>query len=283
MIDSIQSVYNSEMDSASGTVSQVRENAYRFMNLAKSTNTCILIIGHITKDGSLAGPRVLEHMVDTVLSFEGATHCRILKTVKNRFGATHELGIFQMTEKGLCEIKNPSEFFLEERGKNALGSAIFPAIEGRRPLLCEIQSLTIASFLALPRRTSIGIELNRLHMILAVLDKNFQTQFSKYDVFLNLVGGLKVSETASDLAVAVSLLSAYHQKPLSMKTCFFGEIGLTGEVRSCPYTFERAKEAEKLGFDCIVLPSKKHLQKSHSFKIKFLEINHIQALHERFF
>ena len=283
IIDSIQSVYTAELNSASGTVSQVRESAYHFMNLAKSTGVCVLIIGHITKDGNLAGPRVLEHMVDTVLSFEGTSHCRILKTLKNRFGATHELGIFQMTDKGLSEIKNPSEFFLEERGKDVLGSAIFPAIEGRRPLLCEIQSLTVASFLAMPRRTSIGIELNRLHMILAVLEKNFKTQFSKYDIFLNLVGGLKVSETASDVAVAMSLLSSYHQKPLSMKTCFFGEIGLTGEIRSCPYTFERAKEAEKLGFDYIVLPSKKHLQKTRSFKIKFLEMNHIQVLKENFF
>ena len=283
IIDSIQSVYMSELGSAPGTVSQVRECAGRFMEFAKSTNTSIILIGHITKDGSLAGPRVLEHIVDAVLSFEGQAHCRILKSLKNRFGATNELGIFQMSDQGLKEINNPSEFFLEERGKNALGSSVFTALEGRRPFLCEIQALVLPSFLAMPRRTSIGIDLNRLQMILAVLEKSFQTKFSKYDVFLNLAGGLKLTETASDLAASASLLSSYYKKPLTMNTCFFGEIGLTGEVRSCPYSQERVKEAEKLGFKRIILPSKKYFSKKDSFKIQIEEVDHISQLKDKFF
>ena len=277
IVDSIQSIYLSELDSAPGTVSQIKECSYQLMNFAKSTNTCVLIIGHITKDGALAGPKLLEHVVDTVLSFEGHTHYRILKSLKNRFGATNELGIFQMTDKGLEEIKNPSEFFLEERGKNAIGSAVFTAIEGRRPLLCEIQALTVPSFLAMPRRVSIGIDIHRLHMILAVLEKNFQTKFSKYDIFLNIAGGLKITEPASDLATAASLLSSYYKKALSMQSCFFGEIGLTGEVRSCPYREERIREASKLGFQTVYLPSNKKQLKTHQ-KIKRVEMDHIQHL-----
>lgn len=283
IIDSIQSVYLSELNSAPGTVSQVRESAQRFMDIAKSTNTCILIIGHVTKDGSLAGPRVLEHIVDAVLSFEGMAHCRILKALKNRFGAANELGIFQMSNTGLKEVKNPSEFLLEERGENALGSAVFTAMEGKRPLLCEIQALALSSFADMPRRTSIGIDLNRLYMILAVLEKNFQIKFSKHDVFLNLAGGVKLTETAGDLAVSAALLSSYYKKPLMMKVCFFGEIGLTGEIRSCPYGIERVREAEKLGFKCIAIPSKKYFSKEDSFKIKIEEIHHITQLKEKFF
>lgn len=279
IIDSIQSVYLSEMQSAPGTVSQVRECSNQLMHFAKSTSTSVLIIGHVTKDGSLAGPRVLEHAVDAVLAFEGETHYRILKSLKNRFGATNEFGVFQMSGKGLEEIKNPSEFFLEERGEDRIGSAVFTGVEGGRPLLCEIQALALKSYLAMPRRTSLGIDVNRLHLILAVLEKYFQIPFSKYDVFINLVGGLKLSETAVDLAVIAALLSSYHQKPVT--PCFFGEVGLTGEIRSCPFNKERVQEAERLGFKEVYLPknNKKGFQSS---KIKVKGISHITELSSLF-
>ena len=275
IIDSIQSVYLSELQSAPGTVSQVRECSNQLMHFAKSSSTSVLMIGHVTKDGSLAGPRVLEHAVDAVLSFEGETHYRILKALKNRFGATNEFGVFQMSDKGLEEIHNPSEFFLEERGQDRIGSAVFTGVEGGRPLLCEIQALTVNSYLAMPRRTSLGIDAGRLHLILAVLEKYFQIPFSKYDVFINLVGGMKLSETAVDLAVVSALLSSYHQKPLS--ACFFGEVGLTGEIRSCPFGKERVQEAGRLGFKEIYLPqgSQKNLPSS---KIKVKGISHIKEL-----
>lgn len=275
IIDSIQSVYLSELQSAPGTVSQVRECSNQLMHFAKSTSTSVLIIGHVTKDGSLAGPRVLEHAVDAVLSFEGETHYRILKALKNRFGATNEFGVFQMSDKGLEEIQNPSEFFLEERGEDRIGSAVFTGVEGGRPLLCEIQALTLKSYLAIPRRTSLGIDVNRLHLILAVLEKYFQTPFSKYDVFINLVGGLKLSETAVDLAVISALLSSYHQKPI--EPCFFGEVGLTGEIRSCPFGKERVQEAERLGFKEVYLPQSNNKNLSPS-KIKVKGISHITEL-----
>ena len=256
IIDSIQSVHSVELESASGTVSQVRECSQRLMDFAKSQSIPTFVIGHVTKDGSLAGPKVLEHMVDVVLSFDGQTQYRILKSFKNRFGATNELGVFQMTDGGLEEIKNPSQFFLAERGEDRIGSSVFTAIEGQRPLLCEIQALTLSSFLSMPRRTSIGIDIQRLHMILAILEKYFQIQFSKYDVFVNLVGGLKTTETASDLAVVTALLSSYYKKPLPPDTAFFGEIGLTGEVRSCHFATERILEAKKIGFKTVYLPNK---------------------------
>lgn len=283
IIDSIQSVCLSNISSPTGSISQVRECANLLMNYAKTTNTCVLIIGHVVKDGSLAGPRTLEHMVDTVLSFEGQSQCRILTSTKNRFGAAHEIGVFQMSREGLKEISNPSEFFLEERGENRIGSAVFTAMEGHRPLLCEIQALTLPSFLSMPRRTSIGIDIHRLHLILAVLEKYFQIRFSKYDVFLNLVGGLKITETASDTAVAMALLSSYYKKPISMKACFFGEIGLTGEIRSCPFGLERLKEAHKIGFEIIYLPygNKKNLENTQK-KIKIKEIKNIQELRNFF-
>ena len=256
IVDSIQSVHSVELESAAGTVSQVRECSQKLMDFAKSQSIPVFVIGHVTKDGSLAGPKVLEHMVDVVLSFDGQTQYRILKSLKNRFGATNEFGVFQMTDGGLEEIKNPSQFFLEERGEDRIGSSVFAAIEGQRPLLCEIQALTLSSFLSMPRRTSIGIDIQRLHMILAILEKYFQIQLSKYDVFVNLVGGLKTTETASDLAVVAALLSSYHKKPLPPDTAFFGEIGLTGEVRSCHFAMERILEAKKIGFKTIYLPNK---------------------------
>ena len=264
IIDSIQSVYLPELSSAPGTVSQVRECSHLLMEFAKSTGTSVIIIGHVTKDGSLAGPRVLEHIVDVVLSFEGDAGHRILRASKNRFGAVDEFGVFKMSPEGLEEVPNPSEFFLEERGENRIGSAVFTSVHGQRPLLCEIQALTLRSFLTLPRRTSLGMDINRLHMILAIAEKYFEIELAKYDIFLNLVGGLKINETASDLSTLASLLSSYYKKPLQAHSCFFGEIGLTGELRSCPLGEKRVQEAEKLGFQCIYMPegNKKRLPSS---------------------
>lgn len=267
IIDSIQTVRLSEIPSSPGTVSQVRECAGQLMSFAKNTNTSVFVIGHITKEGQLAGPRLLEHMVDTVLSFEGDPHYqfRLLRALKNRFGPINEIGVFQMSSQGLQEVSNPSEFFLEERKKDLVGSVVFTAMEGSRPLLCEIQALSLRSYLSIPRRTAIGLDINRLHMITAVLDRYLKTGLSQCDIFLNLVGGLKITEPAADLAIAKALISAKKQEPVDKLSCFFGEIGLTGEIRACTFSEERIKEAQKLGFKNIYLPAsnKKHLNKKN--------------------
>ncbi len=270
IVDSIQTVQASELSSAPGTVSQVRECANQLMNFAKLNTTTVFVIGHITKDGQLAGPRLLEHTVDTVLSFDGDPHYqfRILKVLKNRFGAVNEIGVFQMSSEGLKEVTNPSEFFLEERQENPIGSVVFPAIEGSRPILCEIQALCLRSYLAMPRRTTIGLDINRLHKIIAVLDSYLKTGLHQYDVFLNIVGGLKITEPAVDLAIAKALISAKKQEPVGAESCFFGEIGLTGEVRASAFAEERIKSAQKLGFRNIYLPksNKKHIEKNKDTK-----------------
>ena len=267
IIDSIQTIRLSEIPSSSGTVSQVRECAGQLMNFAKNTNTSVFVIGHITKEGQLAGPRLLEHMVDTVLSFDGDPHYqfRLLRALKNRFGPVNEIGVFQMSSQGLQEVLNPSEFFLEERKKDLIGSVVFTAMEGSRPLLCEIQALSLRSYLSIPRRTAIGLDINRLHMIIAVLDRYLKTGLSQCDIFLNLVGGLKITEPAADLAIAKALISAKKQEPIDKLSCFFGEIGLTGEIRACTFSEDRIREAQKLGFKNIYLPksNKKHLNKSN--------------------
>jgi DNA repair protein RadA/Sms len=258
VIDSIQTVYMSDLSSAPGTVSQVRECAAELLNFAKGpSGTTVFLVGHVTKDGSLAGPRVLEHMVDTVLSFEGDPHYhyRLLRALKNRFGATNELAVFQMVSEGLKEVTNPSQVFLEERGDAAVGSSVFAAMEGSRPLLCEIQALTVSSPLAMPRRTAIGLDVNRVHLLMAVLEKYLNLDFSHKDVFVNVVGGLKISEPAMDLALAAALLSSYWNRPLPTASCFFGEIGLTGEVRTVAFAEERTKEARKLGFKNYFVPA----------------------------
>lgn len=256
IVDSIQTVHLEEISSAPGTVSQVRESASRLMNYAKANNVTVFIIGHVTKDGNLAGPRVLEHLVDTVFSFEGDPHYpfRILRSQKNRFGPSQELALFDMNSSGLEEVSNPSQFFLREKSESSIGSTIFSAREGSRSLLCEIQSLTVKTFLPLPRRTTLGLDIQRIHMIAAVLDKYLGTELSTRDLFVNLVGGLKISEPASDLAVAISILSSRYKKEIDKDSCFFGEIGLTGELRACHFARERVQEAEKLGFKNVYLP-----------------------------
>lgn len=264
IVDSIQTVYLAEISAAPGSISQVRECASYLMSLAKSHNMSIFLIGHVTKEGHIAGPKALEHMVDTVLSFEGDHNhqFRLLRALKNRFGATHELGVFQMDSGGLKEVLNPSELFLEERGSQLIGSAVYAAMEGSRPLLCEIQALNILSHMAMPRRTSLGFDTNRVHLLAAVLDKQLNLELAKSDVFINVVGGLKLSEPSADLAVTAALISSATSQEIDAKTCFFGEIGLTGEVRAASFSEDRLREAEKLGFKYFVIPhsNKKHLK-----------------------
>lgn len=283
IIDSIQTIYFSELSSAPGTVSQVRECAHRLMAVAKNLNTSIFIVGHITKDGTLAGPKVLEHIVDTVLSFEGDNtyQFRLLRSLKNRFGPTNELGVFQMSAEGLEEVKNPSQFFLEERGEDTIGSSVFATMEGTRPLLCETQSLVSPTRMTIPRRTTVGLDVNRVHLLIAVLDKNLKLNLTSNDVFVNIVGGLKIQEPASDLSVAASLISSCKQKKIHPSTCFFGEVGLTGEVRATSFAEKRIKEGEKLGFKNWVIPfsNKKHLTHLKSFKnSKVYWVKHINEI-----
>ncbi len=270
VVDSIQTIYAGDMVSTPGSLSQVRECAGQIMNWAKNTGTAVFVIGHVTKDGQVAGPRLLEHLVDTVLSFEGDPHYpfRLLRALKNRFGAVNELGVFQMSTEGLKEVPNPSELFLgddsqtREKQDQVMGSVVFTAMEGARPLLCEIQALTLKSWLSMPRRTALGLDINRLHMITAVLDRYLKLNLSQCDIFLNLTGGLRITEPAADLAIAQALISSKKQKSISRKSCFFGELGLTGEVRACTHPVERIKSAQKLGFKNIYLPqgNKKHIE-----------------------
>lgn len=257
IVDSIQTVFTADVESAPGSVSQVRECAARLLGLAKTKHVTVILIGHVTKEGSLAGPRVLEHMVDTVLAFEGDHHqqFRLLRALKNRFGATNELGVFTMTGDGLQEVPNPSEFFLEERRDNRYGSAVFAAMEGSRPVLCEIQALSNSSPLPSPRRTSIGVDVNRVHMLSAVLEKHTSLSLVNRDIYTNVVGGLRITEPASDLALVAALVSSERQVPLPGGSCFFGEVGLTGEVRGANLAMERVKEAVKLGFKHVYLPA----------------------------
>ena len=257
VIDSIQTLQSQMVDSIPGTVTQVRTVAYELINFAKTTGTTVFLIGHVTKEGAIAGPKILEHMVDTVLYFEGerGNSYRILRAVKNRYGPCDELGIFEMHGHGLFSVSNPSVLFLRQRDNDVPGATVFSGIEGTRPILAEIQTLVSKSYFTAPRRTVVGWDLNRLFAILAVIETKCKISFSDRDVYLNIAGGLKVSEPAGDLAVAACLLSARSNCPISNDTCIFGEIGLTGEVRSVSRCSERVKEAEKLGFKNIILPA----------------------------
>lgn len=281
VVDSIQTMFLPDLQAAPGSVSQVRECAGHLMGLAKHDGITVILIGHVTKDGNIAGPKVLEHMVDCVLSFDGdiSYNFRLLRSLKNRFGAAHELGVFQMNSKGLEEVSNPSELFLEERGDQLIGSAVFASMEGTRPLLCEVQALTLSSPMAMPRRTALGIDINRLHLLTAVLDRHLDVRLAHNDIFINVVGGLKLVEPASDLAVAAAILSTEHRRDLDAKTCYFGEIGLTGEVRGVSFVEQRIKEADKLGFKHFVMPfsNKRHLEDvklSKDKKISFVKNVH---------
>ncbi|GAA0177970.1 DNA repair protein RadA [Clostridium sediminicola] len=259
IIDSIQTLFKASITSAPGSVSQVRECANELMRIAKVNNIPFFIVAHVTKHGELAGPRVLEHMVDTVLSFEGerTQEFRILRTMKNRFGTTSEIGVFEMRQEGLKEITNPSEVFLEETNYNQEGAVVIGLMEGSRPILVEIQALVSKTNLAMPRRTAVGIENSRLNLILAVLEKKLGTPFYLYDVYVNVVGGLSVEGTYGDLGLAIALLSSLKGKQFKLnKTIVIGEIGLTGEVRPISFCDRLVNEGAKMGFENIIIPSR---------------------------
>jgi DNA repair protein RadA/Sms len=256
VIDSIQTMWLDQIDSAPGTVAQVRAAAFELIRLAKQRGFALVLVGHVTKDGAIAGPRVLEHMVDAVLYFEGERghQFRILRAVKNRFGATDEIGVFEMTERGLAEVTNPSALFLAERRGNIAGSAVFAGLEGTRPVLMEVQALLSANAGGAPRRQVIGWDGGRLSMLLAVLETRCGLRLGAVDVYLNVAGGLRVAEPAADLAVAAAIASAAGDRPTSAGTVYFGEVGLSGEVRQVAQAEARLKEAAKLGFDTACLP-----------------------------
>jgi DNA repair protein RadA/Sms len=256
IVDSIQTMYVDNLDSAPGTVSQVRASAQELIRLAKQRGFCVVLVGHVTKEGLIAGPRVLEHMVDTVLYFEGERghQFRILRAVKNRFGPTDEIGVFEMTDAGLAEVPNPSALFLAERNGDVSGAAVFAGMEGTRPVLVEIQALVAPSPLGTPRRAVVGWDGSRLAMILAVLEARCGVQIGGNDVYLNVAGGLRIAEPAADLAVAAALVSALSLCPVPAETVIFGEIGLSGEVRPVSQAEARLKEAGKLGFTSALLP-----------------------------
>ena len=256
VIDSIQTIFIEILQSAPGSVAQVRESAAQLVRFAKQTNTTVLLVGHVTKDGSLAGPRILEHMVDTVLYFEGDTSSRyrVIRSIKNRYGAVNELGVFAMTDKGLKEVSNPSAIFLSKHGEQVSGSVIMVTREGTRPLLVEVQALVDTSHLGNPRRVSVGLEQNRLSMLLAVLHRHAGVNTSDQDVFLNVVGGIKITETAADLAIILAAISSLKNLPISQDFIVFGEVGLAGEIRPVQNGLERLNEAVKHGFKRAIVP-----------------------------
>lgn len=256
VIDSIQTMYNEEITSAPGSVSQVREATGTLMMLAKGLDISIFIVGHVTKDGSVAGPRVLEHMVDTVLYFEGDRQAsyRILRAVKNRFGSTNEIGVFEMRESGLTEVPNPSEYMLSGKPEGASGSVVACSIEGSRPVLIEIQALVCKTNFNLPKRTAAGTDYNRVNLLMAVLEKRCGLQLGYYDAYVNIAGGIRMNEPAVDLGIALAIASSYQDKAISDRTIVFGEVGLSGEVRAVSGADIRVQEAKKLGFDTAVVP-----------------------------
>ena len=256
VIDSIQTMYSEEVSSAPGSVSQVREATNIFMQIAKGMGISIFIVGHVTKEGTVAGPRVLEHMVDTVLYFEGDRHAsyRILRGVKNRFGSTNEIGVFEMRQDGLREVENPSEFMLNGRPENASGSVVACSMEGTRPILLEIQALVCRSNFGMPRRTAAGTDYNRVNLLMAVLEKRLGLPLSNYDAYVNIAGGIRINEPAVDLGIVLALVSSYKNRPVSEDVLVFGEVGLSGEVRAVNMPEQRVSEAKKLGFQTCILP-----------------------------
>ena len=256
IIDSIQTMYQEEVSAAPGSVSQVRESTGVFLKLAKGYGISIFIVGHVTKEGTVAGPRVLEHMVDTVLYFEGDRHAsyRILRSVKNRFGSTNEIGVFEMRKEGLVEVENPSEFMLSGKPENASGSIVACAMEGTRPMLMEVQALVCRSNFGMPRRTAAGIDYNRVNLLMAVLEKRVGLPLSNYDAYVNIAGGIRMNEPAIDLGVVMAVASSYKNKPIAEDMIVFGEVGLSGEVRAVTMPEQRVAEARKLGFKTCVLP-----------------------------
>jgi len=280
IIDSIQTLQSSIIESSAGSVSQIRECTSEFQRFAKETNTPVFLIGHITKDGSIAGPKILEHIVDTVLQFEGDRHYayRILRTLKNRFGSTNEIGIYEMDNAGMKQVANPSEILITQREENLSGTSIAATLEGMRPLLIEVQALVTQSVYGTPQRTVSGFDLRRLQLLLAVLEKRGGFHFGVKDVFINIAGGLKVEDPSIDLAVICSLLSSYEDVPLPQKICFAGEVGLNGEIRAVNRIKQRIAEAEKLGFEKIIIS--KYNKKSYANNNYKIEIVPFAQVHE---
>lgn len=278
IIDSIQTVYNPDITSAPGSVSQVREGTSILMRLAKSLGIATFIVGHVTKSGSIAGPKVLEHMVDTVLYFEGEKHniYRVLRAVKNRFGSTNEIGIFQMTNNGLEEVLNPSHLFLSNTANDAPGSSVFAGIEGTRPILVEIQALISPTTFGMPRRMATGIDYNRVVMLMAVLEKKVGLQLQGQDAYINIVGGMQISEPAADLAVIATIASSFRNKLIKPHTIIFGEVGLTGEVRSVSHVDKRINEAIKMGFETCIIPRGNYDKLPRISEINIIGVNNVR-------
>ncbi|MHB8092038.1 MAG: DNA repair protein RadA [Syntrophales bacterium] len=283
VIDSIQTIYSTAFSSAPGSVGQVREAAGKLILFAKKTGIPIFLVGHVTKDGSIAGPKILEHMVDTVLYFEGDSgHAyRIVRCIKNRFGPTHEIGVFEMRDTGLAEVANPSAFFLAERPEGVAGSIVVPSMEGSRPILVEVQSLVSATSFGMPRRTAIGVDHNRVSLLTAVMDKICGIHVANSDIFLNVAGGVKIDETATDLGIVAAIASSFLNRPIAAGTVVFGEVGLTGEIRGVSQTEFRIKEAARMGFKRCIFPGNRQPEVMSSDKPRIgIELIPIRSLGE---
>ena len=285
IIDSIQTMYNENVSAAPGSVSQVRESTGILLQLAKGLGISIFIVGHVTKEGTVAGPRGLEHMVDTVLYFEGDRHAsyRILRGVKNRFGSTNEIGVFEMRETGLAEVKNPSEYMLNGRPENASGSVVACTMEGTRPLLIELQALVCHSNFGIPRRQTTGTDFNRVNLLMAVLEKRSGVQLSSCDAYVNITGGIKIQEPAIDLGIVLAILSSFRNKALNPKLVAFGEVGLSGEVRAVSMAKQRVAEAEKLGFEECVVPLVSLEECKKGSKIRVIGVSSVQDAVDKVF
>lgn len=285
VIDSIQTMYNESVSAAPGAVSQVRESTSVLLQLAKGLGVSVLIVGHVTKEGTVAGPRVLEHMVDAVLYFEGDGHAsyRILRGVKNRFGSTNEIGVFEMREKGLAEVPNASEYMLNGRPENASGSVVAATCEGTRPLLIEIQALVCHSNFGIPRRQTTGTDFNRVNLLMAVLEKRSGIQLAPCDAYVNITGGIRIQEPAIDLGIVIAILSSFRNHVISPKLVAFGEVGLSGEVRGVSMAKQRVAEAEKLGFDTCILPAVCAEECSKGSGIKIVGVRTVQDVIDRLF
>lgn len=277
IVDSIQTMQSSEIDSTPGSISQVRECASRLIEVAKRTHKPVFMVGHVTKEGTLAGPKVLEHMVDTVLQFEGegVYTYRILRALKNRYGSTNEIGIFEMGENGLREVPNPSEIFLTQRTTEESGTAVCASVEGTRPLLVEVQALVTPTSYNVPQRSATGFDYKRLQMILAILEKRLGLNFAHNDVFVNVAGGVSLNDPAVDLGIAAALVSSLRDMPIEQGTVFIGEVGLTGEVRTVSAIEQRLSEAQKLGFQRAVLPAANMKKLSRSYSLQLLAVERI--------
>ena len=278
IIDSIQTMYSEDVSAAPGSVSQVRESTALFLQLAKGLGVSIFIVGHVTKEGTVAGPRVLEHMVDTVLYFEGDRYAsyRILRSVKNRFGSTNEIGVFEMREEGLTEVRNPSEYMLNGRPKDACGCVVACTVEGTRPLMVEMQALVCHSNFGIPRRQATGVDFNRVNLLMAVLEKRLGLQMSGCDAYVNLAGGIRIQEPAVDLGMVMAIVSSFKNRPVDESTVVFGEVGLSGEVRAVSLAGQRLQEAVKLGFTTCVMPRANADMLKNTKSIKVIGVSNVQ-------